>query len=286
MKKLVTNLVIGLMALTFTGCYESVPQGTVGKILGKSGFQPEVYPPSRVWINDFLPGNYDKLVLIETTTKKFSEPITVLLSDKLSLSADILFRCRITTNEKDLNALFNDIKVDTDIISTDKVYDVYGKMLVANSARDIMSKYNVEEINKNYGRITNELYIAIAEKLKGLPIEISDVTLGNIQYPKIVTQAIEQAKEKQMAIEKEEAQVQIELTKARGAEEIAKANYNIKMLEAKRIRDYDIMIAQGITPSTLKLRELELREKELDKWNGILPSTLMNGEVPIIVSPK
>jgi regulator of protease activity HflC (stomatin/prohibitin superfamily) len=176
--------------------------------------------------------------------------------------------------------------VQNQTITTEDVYTIYGKMVVTNSARAIISKYNVDEINKNYERITVELYNSIASKLQGLPIEISDVTLGNIQYPEIVTQAIEQAKEKQMAIEKEEAQVQIELTKAKGAEEIAKANYNIKMLEAKRIRDYDLMIAQGITPTTLKLRELELREKELDKWNGILPTTLMGANTPVIVNQK
>jgi regulator of protease activity HflC (stomatin/prohibitin superfamily) len=285
MKKLLT--IVGLVgALLLTGCQEQVEQGHVGKILGKSGFQPEVYPPSRIWVSNSLPWNYDRLIQIETTTKKFGEPITVLLDDKLSLSADIIFRCRITTNPKDLNALFNDIKVSNTTITTEDVYNIYGKMIVTNSARAIISKYNVDEINKNYERITTELYNSIKGKLTGLPIEISDVTLGNIQYPKIVTMAIEQAKEKQMAIEKEEAQVQIELTKAKGAEEIAKANYRIKMLEAKRIRDYDLMIAEGITQSTLRLRELELREKELDKWNGILPTTLMGANTPVIVNQK
>lgn len=263
MKNKIKLAVAAAAVLLFTGCYEQVGQGQVGKILGKSGFQPEVFPPSRVWVDNHLPWHYEKLVLIETTTQKFSEPFSVLLKDKLTLSADIIFRCRITSDEKELNALFNDIKVDDGLIETKEVYEIYGRMVVLNTAREIISQYNVDEVNQNYARITVELYNAIKPKLKGLPIEISDVTLGNIQYPKIVTEAIEQAKEKQMAIEKMEAEVQIKVTEAKGREELAKTEYNVKMLEAKRLRDYNKMIAEGITPDLLRLRELELKEAEL-----------------------
>lgn len=286
MKSRIKLIALGLVLTLFTGCYEQVNQGQVGKILGKSGFQPEVFPPSRVWVDNHYPWSYEKLVLIETTTQKFSEPFNVLLKDKLTLNADIFFRCRITAEEKELNALFNDIKVDDGLIETKEVYEIYGRMVVLNTAREIISQYNVDEVNQNYARITVELYNAIKPKLKGLPIEISDVTLGNIEYPKIVTQAIEQAKEKQMAIEKMEAEVQIKVTEAKGREELAKTEYNVKMLEAKRLRDYNKMIAEGITPDLLKLRELELRQQELDKWNGALPTTLMNGQTPVIVSTK
>lgn len=286
MKSKIKLLLLGLALTLFTGCYEQVNQGQVGKILGKSGFQPEVFPPSRVWVDNHYPWSYEKLVLIETTTQKFSEPFNVLLKDKLTLNADIFFRCRITAEEKELNALFNDIKVDDGLIETKEVYEIYGRMVVLNTAREIISQYNVDEVNQNYARITVELYNAIKPKLTGLPIEISDVTLGNIEYPKIVTQAIEQAKEKQMAIEKMEAEVQIKVTEAKGREELAKTEYNVKMLEAKRLRDYNKMIAEGITPDLLKLRELELRQQELDKWNGALPTTLMNGQTPVIVSTK
>ena len=276
-------------ALSFTACNELVPAGHKGKILGKNGWQPEVYPPSKVWVDTTFTFNPEKLFFIETTTRKYAQPIKVLLKDKLTLKAEIVFRCRVTGDQKVINGLFNDMPMNDSIVTTDEVYNTYAKMIVLNTAREVISKYDVEEVNTNYQRITVELYDAIAPKLEGLPIDISDVTIGDIEYPKIVTAAIEQAKERRMAIEKEEAQVQIELTKKAGQEEIAKADYKIKMLEAKRIRDYNEMTAKGITPELLKLRELELREIELNKWNGVLPTTLMStgdSNVPVIISPK
>lgn len=286
-KKIIITASAVLVALSMTACNELVPAGHKGKILGKSGWQPEVYPPSKVWLdNNIWNINPEKFFFVQTTTRKYVQPIKVLLKDKLTLKAEIVFRGRITGNDKVINGLFNDMPMNDNVVTTDEVYDTYAKMIVLNTAREVISRYDVEEVNTNYQRITVELYNAIAPKLQGLPIDISDVTIGNIEYPAIVTAAIEEAKERRMKIEKEEAQVQIELTKKTGQEELAEADYRIKMIEAKRIRDYNAMTAKGITPDLLELRRLELRQLELEKWNGVLPTTLMNGEVPVIISPK
>lgn len=284
-RTLLKLLLVAAVAFSFQGCYEQVPAGTKGKILGKAGWQPEVIPPSKVWVETTFTTVPERLFLMETTTRKYAQPIQVLLDDKLTLSAEIIFRGRVAGSDKVINGLFNDMKMDDNIVTTDEVYNIYGKMIVLNTAREVISKYNVDEVNKNYARITTELYQAIKPKLAGLPIEISDVTIGNIQYPKIVTQAINAAKKRRMEIETEKAQVQIALTKKNGEEQLAIADYKIKMLEAKRIRDYNKMTSQGITKDLIKLRELELRELELTKWNGVLPTTFMGGgNVPVIVN--
>lgn len=278
MKKILSTLFLVALGMFFlTGCSERVPAGHQGKLMGKEGFQPEIYPPSKVWV-----GFNESLFLVETTTKKYSQPIKVLLKDKLTLRASIIFRGRIAGSEKIVNNIFNDMKMNDTIVTTDEVYDVYGKMVVLNTAREVISKYNVDEVNRNYARITVELYNALKPKLKGLPIEISDVTIGEIRYPDIVTNAIESAKKRRMAIEQEEAQVQIELTKKKGQEEIAKSEYRIKMMEAKRIRDYNKMVGEGVTKQLLELRKLEIQEKMIDgiKENKnviYMPMEMMNG---------
>jgi len=286
-KQLIVLVLAGLVMFGFTGCNTQVPAGHKGKIMGKTGFQPEVYPPSKVWLNNNIWNlTPEKMFLVQTTTKKYAQPIKVLLKDKLTLKAHIVFRGRISGDNKTISTIFNDMQMDDKIVTTDEVYNTYGKMVVLNTAREVISQYNVDEVNTNYARITVELYNAIKPKLDHLPIEISDVTIGSIEYPAIVTEAIEKAKERRMAIEKEEAQVQIELTKLKGREAIAKGEYNIKMIEAKRIADYNKKIASGITKDLLELRRLELREQELTKWDGKLPTTLMGGNVPVIVNTK
>jgi regulator of protease activity HflC (stomatin/prohibitin superfamily) len=282
LKKLALVMLLGVSAMVMTGCNEQVPAGYGGKILGEKGWLPEIYPPSKVWVKTTLTTVPQKLFLYQTTTQKFVQPIKVLLKDKLTLTAEIVFRGRITNNKKLINAMFNDIPMNDNVVTTKEVYETYGKMIVMNTARAVISKYNVDEVNKNYERITVELYNAIAPKLKGLAMDISDVTMGEIKYPKIVTDAIEAAKKRRMEIETAKAQVQIELQKADGREQVAKAEYRIKMLEAKRIRDYNKMIEQGVTPNLLKLRQLEVQEKMVDAIKNnknvvYMPMDMMNG---------
>jgi regulator of protease activity HflC (stomatin/prohibitin superfamily) len=287
LKKLLIKIgLLAAVALLTTGCYEQVPPGTKGKISGKSGFQPEIYPPSKIWLSTTFTTVPEKLYLVQTTTKKYSQPVTVKLNEeKLDVKVEIVFRGRINGNDKILNAIFNDIPMNDNIVTVDEVYNIYGKQIVNNTARDIISKYTVDTLPKNYGRITAELYHAVLAKLKGLPIEISDVTIGKVSYPAVVEKAIEIATQKRMAIAEEDAKVQIKLRKLKGKEEAGKAEYRIKMVEAKRIRDFNEITSKGITKDLIKLRELELREKELEKWDGKLPTTLMgSSNVPVIVN--
>lgn len=289
MKKQIKILLLAISAIFMTtGCYETVPAGTKGKIMGAEGFRPEIFPPSKIWLAN-NPWNVvnEKLFLMETTTKKFQETIHVKLSEeKLNVLVPVIFRGRIHGTNEVVNFVFNDLKMDDNIVTVDEVYQVYAQQIVMSSARDVISKYNVDELPQNYGRITVEIYNTVKPKLKGIPFEMSDVTIGNIDFPPVVEKAIEIATQKRMAIEEEDAKVQIELTKAGGREEVAKAEYRIKMIEANSISEYNKKISQGITPDLITLKELELRSKELDKWNGVLPNTLMNGNVPVIVSSK
>lgn len=291
MKKIITKLTLLLGAtLLMTGCYETVPAGNKGKIMGGEGFQPEIYPPSKVWLQN-NPWNIvsEKMYLMETTTKKFREVIKVKLSEeKLNVIVPIFFRGRIEGSDKIVNSIFNDMKMNDNVVTVEEVYQVYAQQVVANTARDVISKYNVDELPKNYGRITIEIFNAVKPKLKGIPFEMSDVTIGNVDYPPVVEKAIELATQKRMKIEETQAKVQISIAEAKGREEVAKAEYKIKMIEAKRIRDYNTITAEGITPALLKLRSLELREQELAKWDGKLPSTLMqsgsDSGIPVIVN--
>jgi len=256
-----------LAALVFTGCdREQVPAGYKGKVLTSKGWKSDIYPPSMVHVDKTFTTIPEKLYLVETTTRKYVQPIEVVLADKLTLSANIIFTGRIVNDKKILNFIFNDMPVtDKDRkIQFDEVYNTYGKMIVLNTSRDVISKYNVDNINKNYGRITKQLYNELTDRLKGSPIQIDNVTIGDIKYPKTVTDAINRAKERRMKIEEAKAQVQIDLEKARGQEEVSKAMYRVKMMEAKRIRDYNKMIQSGITSNLLELRKLEVQEKLAD----------------------
>ncbi len=88
-----------------------------------------------------------------------------------------------------------------------------------------------------------------------------DVALGNIRYPAIVTQAVEDAKARGLSIKKEQAQAIINMTKKKNELALVEADYQIQMKKANTIKDANKIMGQGITKSLLKLKALEVQEK-------------------------
>ncbi len=259
-KSIFKKAILAIMVLTtmtlMTGCHESVPQGSKGKVLDREGFQPEVYPPSRVYT-----GVFGSLVLVETVTHTVNETVTVRMKDDMNLVAQVRFQLRMGEKPTSLDAVFNDIKPkDGKTITLQQVYNIYGKMLVNKIAREVLSQYNIGEVNDNFNHISSDIYQKTLLAFKPTPLIITDVALGKLDYPDVIDRAIESAAKRELEIKQAEADVQVRLTELKGKEKVAEGEYRIKMQEAKRIKDYNAMIAEGITTELLELRKLEVQQ--------------------------
>ena len=259
--KFITNALLILSIGLISACdWVSVPPTAKGKVLTTAGYSPDVLAPGKytLW-------GRDHLVLLETNTNTYKEIVHVVLADKLSLDVEIRFRGRIAGSDAVIKAMFNDIKPGKDMtVSFDEVYAVYGKMSVRNKTREIISKYNVNDVHKNYARLSAEIGTVLIDALATTPLEISYVALGNIAYPQVVTDAINTAKERELSIKKEEFQASIDLTRKKNARILAEADYQIQITNAKAIRDKNKIIGEGVTPALIELRRLEVLEKMAD----------------------
>jgi hypothetical protein len=258
MKSTIKLITAALVALTLTGCgFSTIPPAHKGKILSTSGYSPEVIEPGRQWI-----GWNEKLVLLDTSTTTYKESIKVILADKLTLHVDIRFSGRISGSDKVINTMFNDINAGPDKrIAFDEVYKIYGQMVIRNKTREIINQYNVDEVHKNYKRIGQDIAATVTKTLMSTPLEISNIALGNVQYPEVVTEAVEMNEKRRLDIEKEKATQAIELLKRKNQQALALADYDIQITEAKAIRDKNKIIGEGITPELIKLRQLDVQVK-------------------------
>ena len=258
----------GLLAVTvlLAGCsFDTVPPTAKGKILTTAGYAPDILQPGKytLW-------GRDQMVVLQTNTNTYKEEVSVVLADKLTLTADVRFRGRIAGKDSVINSMFNDIAPGGDmVVSFDEVYAVYGRMAVRNKTREIISQYTVEDVHKNYARLSSVIGAVLTEALAATPLEISDIALGGISYPKVVTAAIDAAKERELAIKKEQAQAEIELTKKKNERLLAEANYQIEITKAKAVRDKNKIIGEGVTPELIELRRLEVLEKMAENESAV-----------------
>lgn len=167
-----------------------------------------------------------------------------------------------------LNAMFDDIVPENGRVTLDKVYGIYGRMVVRNKAREVLSDYTVEDVHTNYKVISDQLAAAIMPALANTPLTLSDIALGNIQYPTIVTEAVERAEQKRQQIEQEKAQAEIAMTKKENERRLAEADYQIRITKAKAIRDENKLISEGITDELIEVKRLELLESIANNPDG------------------
>jgi len=266
MKYIIRIFILIFTCALVSGCsFETVPPTAKGKILTTSGYQPDILSPGKytLW-------GRDELIVLQTNTGVYKEKVKVVLSDKLTLSAEVRFRGRISGDKNIINSMFNDIIPGGDnIVSFDEVYRVYGAMAIRNKTREVISSYTVEDVHKNYARLSKEIGKALVKTLESTPLEISDIAIGNIAYPKVVTDAINAAKERDLAIKKEQAQAKIELVRKKNERILAEANYQIDITNAKAIRDKNKIIGEGVTPELIELRRLEVLEKMSENKSAV-----------------
>lgn len=264
MKKLALAITVAT-SLTLAGCeISTVPPASKGKILSSSGYSADVKETGKYWLFGFK-----NMVILDTSTRMISENITVKMIDNLDLPFQLHFRTRIHGSNDVINSMFNDITHEDYRVSLDRVYSVYGKNVVTNAARTVMSKYRVDEVAANFEKINNDIFNEIKKRMVGNPLEVSDVTLAKISYPPIITEAVERQQERELAIVTEKNQQAIEMLKKENELALASADYQIRIKRAEAIRDENKITSDGLNPVLLQYRNLEVLEKMAESENKV-----------------
>lgn len=273
MRKILASLALVLMmAVGVTGCSRvDVPPATKGKIVSSQGYSADVKETGRylLWFSE-------KMVLLDTSTQTYKERMAVKMADDMTLNFDVVFRTRIAGNDKVINSMFNDIRPtvssdDSNVldVSLPMVYKVYGQAVVQNAARSVLNKYRNEEVAANFDKITQDLQIVLTERMKNSPLEVSNITLGNLDYPDVITEAINKQAERELAIKTEQNQQAVEMVKKTNELKLAQADYEIRMTKAKALKDENALTAAGLSPMLLEYRRLETLEKMSENKSAV-----------------
>lgn len=146
---------------------------------------------------------------------------------------------------------------------------------VQESIKAVTAKFNAEELLTQRPKVKDEIKEHLKGRLTDFNIILDDVSITDIGFSKEFDAAIEQ---KQVA--EQEAKKAFFLAEKTKNEAEARINQARGEAEAQRL------LAQSITPEVLRLKELEVQSKSIDKWNGALPGTILGQGVPFIFNQK
>lgn len=282
MKKIITAL---LLSTTLTGCIGQrveIPPASVGMIYGPNGYEGDLIPPSRFRL-PFCFLECDKLVVIEAGDIGMKEAIDVLMAkDNLILGVDVRFTLAMSKDKDKILTVFDravPIRLESGNYGTtiSTIYETYGKAVVRNVVRSVLSKYTIHEIAANQESVSETLKQAVAEALKKTPLEIKQFGLAGIHYPAAVKEGMEANQRRRIDIERAEADAQVEIREAQTKLEVTRAEREADLLAARTIAEQNKILADGVTPEVIRYLELEVLKKMAENENTVFFPVEMMG---------
>lgn len=278
MKKILAALAL---ALTFalTGCSSQVPPGFVGKKISTSGVQPNIYEQGRHYH-----GFNTRMILINTSSELQAANVRVIMADydvsdtgeatrRIGLEMDFIVnvRYRIRNQEAVINAMLRDMRLDdrSNQITAQQIYARYGNMVVGRVSREVLGNYTPEEVLNNLEQINSQLFAGIRDGLENTPLELSSASLGPITLPQVITDRIAANKDTELAEAQARAQQRIDMLERQNQIELARQEAVRQRVDAQSMAEQNRILNESVTPEVLRLRELSLREREIEMMRTI-----------------
>ena len=273
---------IAVTACTPWGERVEVPPASVGMVLTANGFQGDIIPPSRFRLSPCI-RLCDKLVVIEAGDIGKVESMDVLMpQDNLFLGIDVRFTLAMSQNQDEILRVFDRVvprELDSGNfgITIEHVYRTYGEAVVRNVVRSSLSEMSIAEVQNNQAAVSERLRQDVSNALSRTPLEVRQFGLADIRFPSVVRQAMEATQERRIAIERAEAEAQVQIREAQARLEVARAEREADLLEAQTIAEANKLLAEGVTPELLEYRRWQVIERMANNESAVfVPVEMLN----------
>lgn len=251
----IVGVILILITITLCNSISTIPTGYVGIKTRFGKVQENVIEEGFNFKVPFI----EKIVKIDCKTQKY-EVNTEASSKDLQKVQNIRVVVNYSVDKTKANQLYKNIGNNYQTILIEPA--------ILESIKQGMSQYTAEELITKRNEVSNTIVNLLKEKLEKDGILVSALNITDLSFSKEFDEAVEQ----KQIVEQETEKAKYELEKA-------KVENEKKIENAKA--DAEVMKQQNkeITDEYLKLKELEIQQKIIEKWNGQLPTTMMNDNI-------
>lgn len=252
-KSIIIIIVIILLIYILGNIFTTVPTGYVGirTIFGKA--QDGVIHEG---LNIKVPF-VEKIVKIDCRIKKIETTSDASTKDLQTVTASIAVNYKV--NNDTASKLYREIGVGYESIIISPA--------IQEAIKSTMAGYTAEELITKRSEISKQIQTSLIEKISDEGFTVTEFNITNIDFSKEYDQAVEAKAVKQQEVVT--AQAELEKQKIQNEKEISIAEKDAKVMELQKSQ---------ISESTLKLKRLEVLEKFVQKWNGVLPQTMLGDD--------
>lgn len=268
---------ISTMILVSCGKRVEVPPAHIGLVKTETGIEDEIRQPSSFRLPFSLTVK-NQLITIETSNFQVREEISMFMpKDQLKFDVDIRGICSIDQSMgKKIADKIPASQGEDDIlrISSTPVYSTYAQQVIRSQARSVLAKYTITEVLTNLDQVSDEIYEKVSNETKGSPIRLVRLDISKAQPPKVIMDAQELRKKREVAIDQAEAEKAIALKEAESRFAVEQKNQAIDLLEAETQVLVEKKLSESVNSAFVTQRALKILEKMAESPNKVfvLPS--------------
>ncbi|WP_337588950.1 prohibitin family protein [Gorillibacterium massiliense] len=194
---------------------------------------------------------------------------------------------QVTKSEADASASSRDLQVTKTHIAVnyrvnpDSAYRLlntvgmdYSNRIISPAIQEVLktvtARYSAEELITKRDTVAAEVKDGLAKRMATYDLVVTDISIVNFEFAEAFNQSIEAkqiASQKAMQAENDLKRVEIEAKQT-----VAQAQAEAESLKLKK---------QEVTPELIQLKQIEVQEKAIEKWDGKMP-TVTGGATPFI----
>jgi prohibitin 2 len=136
--------------------------------------------------------------------------------------------------------------------------------------KEVTAKYAAEDLIAKRDVVSGEIKDLLTQRLAKYDLIVNDINIVNFKFSDAFNQSIEAkqvAQQQALKAENDLKRVQIE-----AQQKVAQAQAEAEALKLKK---------QEVTPDLIELKQIEIQEEAIQKWDGHLP-TVTSGATPFI----
>lgn len=203
----------------------------------------------------------ESIVKIDCRTQKY-EIATEASSKDLQKISNLKVVVNYNVDKNNANNLYKEVGKDYQTVLIEPA--------ILESIKQGISQYTAEETITKRSEVADIILNLLKNKLENKGVAVTALNITDLNFSEEFDRAVEQ----KQIVEQETQKAQYELEKA-------KVENEKKIENAKA--DAEVMKQQNeqITDNYLRLKEIENKQKAIDKWNGQLPTTTSDA-IPFI----
>lgn len=205
-----------------------------------------------------------KIIKMNVKTQKYEADLTAASKDLQDVNTKIAINYHILPEK--VPEIYRDIGISY----TETVIYPYEQ----ETNKGITSQFTAEELITKREQVREKMKVDLAEKLRPRGIIVEEVSIVNFAFSSVFSSAIENKVVSQQLKLKADIDLQRIIIEAQQKIEAAKGE-----AEALRLQKLEI------TPELIELRRIEMNNKAIEKWNGIMPQAT-SGMPFIDITPK